>query len=82
MTLAATGFERLVVRKRREDHVDPCDQSGRRIGNGCAPNCKRFGLLERAVVDQQFVAGVQETLCNRRAHVAETDQADGQTRVV
>ena len=82
MTLSATVFERLVVRERREDHVDlPDEILGRGRNDGTpSPECVR--LLPRSIGHDERIAGVEKALCDRRAHVAETDQPHGGTRVV
>ena len=43
---------------------------------------ERLGLLRRAIAHDERVTGIEKALCERRAHVSETDQPHGETWVL
>ena len=75
-------LERVVVRQGSEDDVDGGGQFGGARRDGRAACCD--GLRPRAapVVNHELVAGVEEALCDRAAHVAKPDQPNLRTRVL
>ena len=70
-------LECLVIRERREDHVDLCDELLGRGRDCSAQRAKGVGLPTRSVVHHERIASVEEALRDRRAHVAEADQSHG-----
>ena len=75
-------LERLVVRQGRQDDVDPLGEADvRRCDRGAARFEGRRPSRASGCHDE-LVSGVEQALCDRRAHVAETDQPDGESRVV
>ena len=55
---------------------------GRGLRYGGAAGSQGFGLLAVPIVDDELIAGVEEALCERAAHVAESNQPHGRTRVL
>ena len=76
------GLERVVVGEGSEDDVDGGGEIGGALRDGRAACCEGLRLLAAPVVDDEVVAGVEEALCDRAAHVAEPDQPNGRTRVL
>ena len=75
-------LECLVVRERGEDHIHLLCELRQRLRDHRAPTLQSLRLLGRPVVHHERVTGVENAARDRSAHVAETDQPHGDTRVL
>ena len=69
-------LERGVVREHRDADLTVRGRVGRRAEERRAPRDERIRALLGPVVDRERIAGVEQALCDRLAHLPEAEDRD------